>query len=79
MFDFLQRDSLRLRYHELYPDELQHHHEGEESKDCAGVEPFDHGGEEQRQQHRENPVSEAAERLSLGPVVVRKSCGAFLR
>ena len=75
MFNFLERPPFGFWHHELHPDELKDHHEAKEAKDYAWVEGLHHRGEKQRQQCRENPVGEAAQRLTLRAMPVREDLG----
>jgi hypothetical protein len=54
---------------------LQNHHAGKEQEDVTGRELGDHRRKEGCEQGREDPVSEAAERLTFRAMAIGKYLG----
>ena len=72
LLDLLQRHALGLRNHHLHPNKLENHHPGKKRENVAGREGCDHLREKRCQRGSEDPVREAAERLALGALPIRK-------
>ena len=70
MLNLLERHALGLGHHGLHPNELKHHHAGEEGEDVARREDVDHWREKRGEQRREYPMCEAAECLAFCAVTV---------
>ena len=73
--NLLERNALGLGNHGLHPNELQHHHAGEEREHIAWRESRNHLGEERRERRGEDPVRETAESLAFGAMAIGKNLG----
>src|SRR5579863_10497896 len=73
--NLLQWHALRLWNHGLHPNELQNHHAGKEQENITGREHSDHLREEGCEQGGEDPVREAAKRLTFRAMTIRKYFG----
>lgn len=72
LLDLLQRYTLRLRNHRFHPNQLENHHAGKERENVSGREGRDHPREERCEQRGEDPVREAAQRLTLRAMTIGK-------
>src|SRR6516225_8784148 len=70
-----QGHSFSFWDHRFHPHELKYHHHGEERENVAGRKHGDHLGEECGKQGGEDPMREAAECLTLSPMLIRKYLG----
>src|SRR5580698_1200568 len=68
----LQWHAFGFRHHRFHPDQLQHHHAGEERENVPGREMRDHLWEESREQRGEYPMRETAQRLAFRTMPVGK-------